>query len=397
MQDSPIPFFRRKSISLRIVTALLLLGNFSAASPASGKKVHNYIAYVGTYQERGSKGIYAYRFDSSNGRLSAIGLQAEASNPAFLRLAPKHHILYSVNEIDNYQGQHSGAISAYRADAKTGALTLLNQVSSVGAGPCYLSLDKTGKFLLAANYEGGSVAAITLLPDGKLGEASSSVQHHGSSVHPDRQKGPHAHFIETTFDNRFAIVADLGLDQLLVYKFDSSKGSLIPAPTPFAKLRSGSGPRHFVFHPNHRYLYLVNEITSSVTAFSYDAKTGRLKEKQTVSSLPKDFQGHSDASEVHMDVAGRFVYVSNRGPDTIALFRINPANGTLEMVETVSSGGKRPRCFAIDPSGNFLLAANQDSENIVTFRIDPKSGRLSKVDETGGVISPVSLAFLEAK
>jgi 6-phosphogluconolactonase len=397
MQDSEITSFRLKPICLRVVTGFLLLGSLSSLSPAAAKKVHRYIAYVGTYQERGSKGIYAYRFDSSSGRLSAMGLQAEASNPAFLRLAPKRHILYSVNEIDNYQRTQSGAVSAYRTDAKTGALTLLNQVSSVGAGPCYLSLDKTGKFLLTANYEGGSVTAIALLPDGELGEASSSVQHHGSSVHPDRQKGPHAHFIETTFDNRFAIVADLGLDQLLVYKFDSSKGSLTPAAPPFAKLRSGSGPRYFAFHPNHRYLYLVNEITSSVTAFSYDAQTGTLQEKQTISSLPKDFKGHSDASEIHIDASGRFVYVSNRGPDTIAVFRIHPTSGTLEMVETVASGGKRPRCFAIDPSGKFLLAANQDSDNVVTFRIDPKSGRLSKLDETGGVISPVSLAFLAAE
>jgi 6-phosphogluconolactonase len=397
MQDSRISFFRPKSISVRIVTALFLLVSLSASSSASAKKVHKYIVYVGTYQERGSKGIYAYRFDSKSGRLSELGLQAEASNPAYLRLAPEQHVLYSVNEIDNYQEQQSGAISAYRTDAKTAALTLLNQVSSVGAGPCYLSLDKTGKFLLTANYGGGSVTAIELLPDGKLGKATASVQHYGSSVHPDRQKGPHAHFIETTFDNRFAIVADLGLDQLLVYKFDSSKGSLIPAATPFAKLQSGAGPRYFAFHPNHRYLYLVNEITSSVTVFSYNAETGTLQEKQTISTLPKDFKGHSDASEIHMDTSGRFVYVSNRGPDTIAIFRINPTNGTLEMMETVASGGKRPRCFAIDPSGKFLLAANQDSDNIVTFRIDPKSGRLSKVGETGGVISPVSLAFLEAE
>ena len=397
MQHSPILFFRLTPISLSIAIAFCFLGSAFASSSASAKKVHKYIVYVGTYQERGSKGIYAYGFDSKNARLSAMGLQVEASNPAYLRLAPKHHVLYSVNEIDNYQGQQSGAISAYRTDAKTGALSLLNQVSSVGAGPCYLSLDKTGKFLLTANYGGGSVAAIEVLPDGKLGKATASVQHHGSSVHPDRQKGPHAHFIETTFDNRFAIVADLGLDQLLVYKFDSSKGSLIPAATPFAKLQSGAGPRYFAFHPNHRYLYLVNEITSSVTVFSYDAETGTLEEKQTISTVLQDFKGHSDASEIHMDASGRFVYVSNRGPDTIAVFRINPTNGTLEMVETVASGGKRPRCFAIAPSGNFLLAANQDSDNIVTFRIDPKSGRLSKVGATEGVISPVSLAFLEAQ
>lgn len=389
--------FHPETTCSRILIAFCLLASLAKPTWAKANRVHKYFVYVGTYSVRGSRGIYAYSFDPANGHLARLGLQAETINPSYITVAPNRPFLYAVSEIDNYQGQQSGALSAYRTDAKTGALTLLNRVSSLGTGPCYLSLDKTGKFAFSANYDSGNVAVFPLLPDGKLGDASASVQQRGSSINADRQKGPHAHCIETTFDNRYVIVADLGLDQLLVYKFDSTQGSLSPSAPAYEKVQGGAGPRHFVFHPNHGYLYLVNEMESSVSVFSYDAKQGTLQEKQTISALSQDFKQKSDAAEIQIDTAGRFVYVSNRGPDSITVFRVSPTNGTLEVVETVPSGGKTPRYFAIDPSGKFLLVANQDSDNIVTFRIDRKSGKLSKVSETGSVISPVSLAFLEAK
>jgi 6-phosphogluconolactonase len=286
---------------------------------------------------------------------------------------------------------------AYRPDPSTGSLTLLNQTPSIGEGPCYLSIDQTGKFIFAANYGSGSISAFSLLPDGRLGKVSAFVQHLGASVDPERQTGPHPHFIQTTADNRFALVADLGLDQLLLYKFDASDGSLSAALPPNVKVPAGEGPRHFQFGPGQRYLYLLTEMNSSVTVFSWNSQQGTLQQKQAISALPKDFKGKSDAAEIQIDAKGKFLYVSNRGADTIAVFKINPSEGTLTMVQSVASGGKTPRYFAIDPSGKFLLAGNQNSDNIVIFRISQKTGKLLKVGEPVNVTMPVAFAFLEAR
>ena len=253
----PFPTFHRAAIFRLALFCLLLgaMGTPEAAGAAAGK----YLAYVGTYNVRGSKGIYAYNFNPANGQLTALGLKAEVANPSFLTVAKDQPFLYAVSEIDDYHGRHSGNVIAYRADRETGQLTRLNETSSIGEGPCHLSIDKTGKFVLTANYDSGSVAVFPLLPDGKLGKVSAFVQHLGASVNPDRQKGPHAHFFETSADNRFAIAADLGLDKLLVYKFDAANGTISPSLPPDASVTGGSGPRHFVFHPSQRYLYLLNE------------------------------------------------------------------------------------------------------------------------------------------
>jgi 6-phosphogluconolactonase len=351
-------------------------------------------AYVGTYTNGASKGIYAFRFDDSTGKLTAQGLAAETSNPSFLAVSPNRRFLYAVNE------ENAGSVSAFSIDAARGTLTLVNRVSSQGAAPCHLALDKTGKWLFVANYNSGSVAAFPVHEDGSLGEASAFVQHSGSSVNPERQAGPHAHSVNVSPDNRFVLVADLGLDQILTYQIDGttglslSKPSLANAP---AKVTPGSGPRHFAFSPNGRFAYAINEMSATVTVFQYDAARGSLKEAQTISALPAGFTGTNGSAEIAVHPSGKFLYASNRGHDSIAIIRIDGANGTPTSADWASTAGKTPRNFAIDPSGKFLLAANQDSENIVVFRIDENAGGLTPIGVDANVPSPVSIVLTSAR
>ena len=256
----------------------------------------------------------------------------------------------------------------------------MNQVSSHDEGPAHITLDRTGKYALVSNYTLGSVAVFPVLKDGRLGEATSFVQHKGSSVNPERQKGPHAHAIALSPDNRFAVVADLGLDQLLVYSFDAAKGTLGAKPQ-IVKAAPGAGPRHLVFSSDGRFLYVINELQSTVVTYSYNAATGALHELQTISTLPKTFSGNNTAAEIEIHPSGKFLFASNRGEDSIAVFAIDSDTGTLMHVENDPTGGKTPRNFAIDPTGSWLLAANQDSDDIVVFRIDHKTGHLTPTGE----------------
>ena len=355
-----------------------------------------YLMYVGTYTDKDSKGIYAYRFDPATGETNAIGLVAATDNPSFLAVAPNNRLLYAVNELDKFEGKPSGAVSAFAIDRETGKLKLLQQVSSLGGGPAHLSLDKTGRYLLVANYDGGSVAVFPIESDGRLGQHTAFMQHVGSSVNPERQAGPHAHSVLVSNDNRFAVSADLGLDQVLVYRFDAQKGSLVPNDPRFVTVDAGAGPRHLIFAPSGKFLYVVDEMASSVTVFAYDASQGRLQKKQTVSTLPSAFHGQDTAAEIVVDANGRFLYVSNRGADSIAVFAIKPSSGTLSLVEIVPTGGKTPRSFAIDPTGKWLFAANQDSNNIDLFRIDPVTGRLTRTSQVLQLASPVCIVFVPA-
>src|SRR5271165_4712015 len=294
--------------------AFLLLTACALAAPAPQK--HEYLVYVGTYTlEPGStsKGIYAFRFDPDTAEMSSLGLAAETTNPSFLAVHPNHKFLYAVNETSNYKGQKSGSVSAFSIDKATGKLTLLNEVASKGADPCYITVDKTGKYVLVANYTGGSVAVFPILADGKLGEASAFVQHTGHGTNPERQEGPHAHSIDLSPDNQFAFVDDLGLDELLVYKFDSAKGSLTPNDPPFSKLDAGAGPRHFALSPSGKFAYVVSEMGRSVTVYSNDAASGKLERLQTITTLPKDFSGRNDDAEIEIHPSGKFLYASNRG------------------------------------------------------------------------------------
>jgi 6-phosphogluconolactonase len=389
--------FRHRLRPTTLLFAILLSTLFAAAAPA--EQHGKYIFYVGTYTEDGSKskGIYAYRFDAHTGQITSLGLAAETTNPSFVAPHPNGRFLYAVNEVGNYKGPNSGGVSAFSIDHATGKLTFLNEVASRGADPCYIIVDKTGKYVLVANYTGGSIAIFPALEDGKLGEASAFVQHTGHGTNPSRQEGPHAHSIDLSPDNHLAMVDDLGLDELLVYKFDSAKGSLTPNDPPFAKLDPGAGPRHFALHPSGKFGYVISEMQSTVTTFSNDPATGTLHRLQTISALPKDFHGENDDAEIQMHPSGKFLYASNRGSDTIAVFAIDPSKGTLTPVEYTPTQGKIPRSFEIDPSGNFLFAANQKSDNIVVFRIDAKTGRLTPTGQVLNVASPVCVKFVKAQ
>jgi 6-phosphogluconolactonase len=383
--------------SLSITFVLLLLSAVCAGAPA--KHHAKYLVYIGTYTEEGSesKGIYAYRFDSDTARLDPIGLAAETVNPSFLAVHPNHRFIYAVNEVSNYKGEKSGAVSAFAINHATGKLSLLNQVASRGGDPCYISLDATGKHVLVANYAGGNVAVFPILEDGRLGEASAFVQHSGHGTNAQRQEGPHAHSIDLSPDNHYAIVDDLGLDESLSYSFDSANGSLTRDPksnATIAKADDGAGPRHLAFHPNGKFVYVINEMHSEVSTFHYDPATGGLQKLQTISSLPKDSAGPSDAAEIQVHPSGRFLYASNSGPDNIAVFAIDRTKGTLTPVEYVSTKGKSPRSFEIAPTGSLLLAANEKSDNIVVFRINSQTGRLTPLGKVLEVSQPVCIKFV---
>jgi 6-phosphogluconolactonase len=384
----------RNFLKTLIPVLAFVLSTISAgtAAPAAHNK---YLVYVGTYTEEGSasKGIYAYRFDQRTGAITSLGLAAQTVNPSFLAVHPNRRFLYAVNEVKNYAGQKSGGVSAFAIDRATGKLTLLNEVASKGADPCYITVDKTGKYVLVANYSGGSVAVFPVLEDGRLGEVSAFVQHTGKGTNPERQEGPHAHSIDLSPDDRFAIVDDLGLDETLVYKFDSSKGTLAPDPT-LAKADPGAGPRHFAFHPNGKLGYVIDEMGSKVAVFRYDAIGGALRQSQTISTLPKSFSGHNDAAEIQVHPSGKFLYASNRGHNSITVFAIDANEGTLTFVEYASTKGESPRNFEIAPRGSLLFAANEKSDDLVIFRINPQTGHLTATGKVLELAQPVCVKFV---
>jgi 6-phosphogluconolactonase len=387
---------RRFVASLLIIVAPLLLS--VGRTSGDNSKATQYFAFIGTYTAKtDSKGIYSFRFDSSTGRLTATALAAPAQDPSFVTVASNYKYLYAVNELSEFDGKKSGAVTSYSLDPKSGKLNQLNQVPSGGADPCYVSFDQTGKYLLVANYTGGSVSVFPVASNGRIGAASAFVQHIGSGPNKERQEGPHAHHIATSADNRFVFVVDLGLDEVVVYRFDPAKGSLTPNDPSFAKLAPGAGPRHMALHPNGKFAYVLNEVNSTVTAFAYDSKNGSFSALQTLSTIPKDFTAHNDTAEIVVHPSGKFLYASNRGRDSIAEFTIDPAKGTLMLAGNFPTQGKTPRNFALDPTGKFLLAANQESNNIVVFRIDQSTGALSFTGQVAQVPAPVDIVFVPAK
>lgn len=384
----------KRLFALLVLLLVCLPAMASGRNRARSAAPKSYLIYVGTYTGPKSKGIYSFRFDVTTGRAAPLGLAAQTTNPSFLAISPDQKFLFAVTEVAEYRGARSGAVSSFAIDHNTGRLTFLNQVPSGGPGPCYVSLDKAGHFVLVANYDGGSVAVFPVLQNGRLGRASAFVQHAGHSVNPERQEGPHAHCIEVDRNDRYAVAADLGLDRLLVHRFNSHTGALAPNRPPFAEVKPGSGPRHTVFDPTGRFLYLVDEMASTVYAFSYDPQKGKLGPLQTISSLPKSFHGENDAAEIAVHPSGKFLYVSNRGDDSIAVFAIDPGTHTLKPVEYVSTQGKSPRSFGITPDGAYMLAANQKSDSVIIFRIDRNTGRLTPTGQSLAVTSPVCVKFL---
>ena len=352
--------------------------------------------YIGTYTrseqhvDGKGEGIYIYHLDLSSGMLSPVNIVASITSPAFLTVNPRQRALYAVNEVDELDGQPGGAVSAFAIDPATGGLHVLNRQPSGGTFPCHVSVDQSGAWVLAANYGSGSVIALPILSDGSLGPVAAHVQHHGSSA-TSRQESPHAHCVITDPTNHYLLAADLGIDRIKIYRLDPPHGLLTPNDPPDVALEAGAGPRHLDFHPNGRYLYCLNELNSTLSAFAYDAEHGTLHPIQTIATLPDDFRGTNYCAAVEVAPSGRFVYSSNRGHDSIAIFAIDQATGALTSVGYVSSQGHYPRTFTIDPTGKLLLVANQNTDTVVSFWINPQTGQLTLTGYTAHVPTPVCL------
>jgi 6-phosphogluconolactonase len=372
---------------LQMAAGLPLLAQNAKQPPKT-----EWIAWIGTYTRGKSKGIYAYRWIPGERKFTSLGLAIESVQPSFLAVHPNQKFLYAVNETEQYEGHPAGSVSAFTIDPSAGQLKQISRVSSKGADPCHLAVDRSGKWLYVANYTGGSTAAYSIQDDGSIGEATAFAQHSGSSVVRSRQQGPHAHCTVLSPDNHFVLVADLGLDQVLVYPIDPQSGGLATRDAGIAKLPPGSGPRHLVFRPDGKFVYVLNEINATVTSFRYVAQRGALEEPHTVSMLPEGYSGTGN-SGAEIAIRGNYLYASNRGHDSIAIFRIDQTSGKLTPTGHVPTQGKTPRAFAIDPSGQFFLAANQDSDNIVLFQIDGRTGGLTPTGEVWNVGMPVSIVF----
>jgi 6-phosphogluconolactonase len=376
----------RLSLWLGFLVALL----FSSATAAADGPLW---VFVGTYTGKKSQGIYRIEFDPATGKLGKPELAAEVASPSFLAVAPDHKHLYCVCEIDNFGGKKAGGVTSFGLDAKSGELKAISQQSSVGPGPCHLVCDKTGKNVLVANYGGGSVAVLPVGRDGILGSASCFIQHTGSSADKERQEGPHAHSVNLDAANHFAVVCDLGLDKVFVYKFDPAAGLITPNDPPAANLPPGSGPRHFAFHPNGKYAYVCSEMTSMVTALAYDAAKGELTILNTLSTLPHPVKGNSTAETV-VHPNGKFVYVSNRGHNSIASFAVDEATGKIKALGHHGEGIKTPRNFNIDPSGKWMIVANQDGDSLIVLSINPDTGELKPTGQKVEVGAPVCVKFV---
>src|SRR5262245_20612884 len=360
------------------------------ATPAHGDTAW---VFVGTYTGKKSQGIYRAELDTATGKLGTPELAAEVTSPSFLAVHPNRTHLYCVCEISDFGGKKAGGVASFTLDPKTGALRLINQQSSGGAGPYYVTCDKQGKNVLVANYGGGSVAVLPVDKDGKLGEASAFVQHTGSSVVKSRQEAPHAHSINLDKANKFAVAADLGLDKLLVYKFDPDAGKIAANDPPALDLAPGAGPRHFAFHPNGKFAYANNELDSTVTALAYEADKGMFTKLNPLSTLPAPTKGNSSAEAV-VHPNGKFVYVSNRGHNSIAIIEVNESTGELKAAGHQGDGIKVPRNFNIDPSGKWMIVANQNGDSIIVFEIDDKTGQLKPTGQKAEVGSPVCVKFV---
>ncbi len=355
------------------------------------------LLYVGTYTSGASEGIYVYKFNTETGELTQPFTVENVVEPSFLAIQPQHKYLYAVNETEEYEGEKSGAVSAFAIDRKTGGLRFLNKQASLGGAPCHISVSRNGKFVLVANYLGGNVSVFPVEADGLLGAAIETQQHSGSGPNKERQEAAHAHSINLDKNNRFAIVCDLGVDRVFVYKFDDQSGKLEPNPPQnFYRTKPGAGPRHLAFHPEKNFVFLINELDSTISSLGFDTENGILHEIQAVSALPENFQGENTCADIHAAPNGRFLYGSNRGHDSIVVYKIDENKGALEYVEHVSTGGKTPRNFMISPNGKFLLAANQDSDSINVFRIDEQSGKLRQTAEKADISMPVCLKMIPA-
>lgn len=386
-------FSRRNFITTSMGALGLAFFGASGEQSFAMSNVKELIVYIGTYTSGKSEGIYIGRLDLASGALKLISAVKGVINPSYLAIDRQQRYLFAVNEEMEFQGKQGGAVSAFSINPQTYDLQLLNQQPSQGGAPCYVSVDKTGRYVLVANFMGGNASVFPVQSDGGLGQATDVAQHHGAGINRQSQQAPHAHSIVLDASNRHAFVADLGIDKLMVYRFDGRRGKLIPNDPPSVELKPGSGPRHFIFHPQGRYAYVINELASTLTAFTYDPRTRRLKEIQIISALPDDFTDVNYCADIHLSPSGKFLYGSNRGHNSIAVFAVNEKTGKLTLVQHQSTHGKTPRNFGIDPTGKFLLAANQESDTVVTFQVDQQTGRLLPTGQAAEVPSPVCVQF----
>jgi 6-phosphogluconolactonase len=358
------------------------------------------LVYIGTYtqanadQPHRAESIYIYAFDPSSGNLTLQHTIHDTVNPSFFTISQDRQHLFAVNEVPEFAGSVGGGISAFTLDPASTQASFINAQPTHGTYPCYVTLDATERWVLVANYGGGSVTVLPIAEDGRLGEAVALMQNHGHSVNLSRQEAPHAHCVIFDPTQQYTLLADLGMDQIQLFRFDAAHGQL----TPHASVASerGAGPRHLEFHPNHRYLYVVNELSATVGVYDYDADNGVLQHKQTILALPDDYVGPRWAADIHITRSGHFLYVSNRAHNSIAAFAVDPHDGQLNLIETVSSGGQTPRNFALDLTESFLLVANQDSNNLIVFQVDKRSGRLTQTASALSIPSPVCVKVISS-
>ena len=384
--------------SLGGAAAMLSLRKSSFSQDRKTNAAQSMLVYIGTYTSGKSKseGIYIYKLDLKTGALSPLDIAKNVIEPSYLVLDHDRRYLYSVNETVDFEGKKSGAVSSFAVDQKSGRLEYLSKQASLGGAPCHLSVTGNGRYVLAANYVGGNVA---VLPSsaGKLRASVDVEQHIGTGPNAERQESAHAHSITLDMHERFAVACDLGADKIFIYKFDVVTGKLAANPAqPFYQTKPGAGPRHFAFHPNGNYAFVINELDSTITSLRYDATLGTLREIVTVSTLPNGWVGENTCADLHISPDGKFLYGSNRGHDSIVSYMIDANTGMIKLIEHVSTQGKTPRNFAIDPTGNILLAANQNSDSIVTFFIDRKTGKLAPTGNTATVPTPVCLKLTPA-
>ena len=375
------------------LAATLIAGESRAFS--FNKAVNDMLVYVGTYTSGGAEGIYVLKLDLGSGELTKVATVKDVVEPSYLTTDGRNRFLYAVNETNEFEGKPSGAVSAFSIE-KDGSLKFINKVPSFGASPCHVIVSANDKFVLVANYMGGNLVVFPVRPDGGLGQYVELKQDHGSGPNKDRQEAAHAHSVYLDSKNKFALSADLGIDRVMIYKFDEANGKLMPDAIPFYSAKPGAGPRHLAFHPDGKFVYIINELDCTITAAAYDAKIGALKEIQTTTTLPSGFSGENTCAEIAVSPNGKFLYGSNRGHDSIAVFKIDESTGMLTAVDRTPTQGKTPRNFGIDPSGNFLLAANQDSDTVVVFRIDTQTGKLKPTGQRLEAPRPVCVKFVPA-
>ena len=378
-------FSRRRFLK---TSGLATMGALAARKTALSRPSPELTLYIGTYTSSTSEGIYVYRLNSDTGELKMFS-SIKSENPSFLTLDRSKRFLYAVNELKEFAGQASGAVSAYAIDA-AGKLKFLNQQPTLGADPCYVTVDRRRSSLLVANYTGGNITLLPINRDGSLDQVADRKQHEGKGI-KEQQNGPHAHCIILDPSERYALAADLGIDKVMIYSFSPRLHELLPAKQPSVSLKPGAGPRHLTLHPNGRFLYAINELDSTLTTLKYSA--GTLTTMDTVSTLPEGFTDVSYCADVHVSPSGKFLYGSNRGHNSIVVFALDASTGKPTLVEHVSTEGKWPRNFVIDPTGKFLLVANQHTDNVVVFNIDAQTGRLKPSGHVATVPIPVCLKF----